>query len=62
MKDIFEYTGYRQYIADYYAEKKEKTFWHQMNFGDEERNMQAYYDEIPLDEMVDIAGYAQTLP
>lgn len=38
------------------------TFWHQMNFGDEERNMQAYYDEIPLDEMVDIAGYAQTLP
>ena len=25
MKDIFEYTGYRQYIADYYAEKKEKT-------------------------------------
>jgi hypothetical protein len=38
------------------------TFWHQMNFGDEERNMQAYYDEIPLDEMVDIAGFAQTLP
>lgn len=38
------------------------TFWHQMNFGDEERNMQAYYDEIPLDEMIDIAGYAQTLP
>lgn len=38
------------------------TFWHQMNFGDDERNMQAYYDEIPLDEMIDIAGYAQTLP
>ena len=38
------------------------TFWHQMNFGDEERNMQAYYDEIPLDEMIDIAGFAQTLP
>lgn len=38
------------------------TFWHQMNFGDEERNMEAYYDEIPLDEMIDIAGYAQTLP
>lgn len=38
------------------------TFWYQMNFGDEERNMEAYYDEISLDEMVDIAGYAQTLP
>ena len=39
------------------------TFWYQMNFGDESREgMQAYYDEIELDEMVDIAGYAQTLP
>lgn len=38
------------------------TFWYQMNFGDEERNMEAYIDEIPLDEMRDIAGYAQTLP
>lgn len=38
------------------------TFWYQMNFGDEERNMEAYYDEITLDEMTDIAGYAQTLP
>ena len=38
------------------------TFWYQMNFGDEERNMEAYYDEITLDEMKDIAGYAQTLP
>lgn len=25
MKDIFEYTGYRQYIADYYAERKVKS-------------------------------------
>lgn len=25
MKDIFEYTGYRQYIADFYAEKKVKS-------------------------------------
>ena len=25
MKDIFEYTSYRQYIADYYAEKKVKS-------------------------------------
>jgi hypothetical protein len=24
--------------------------------------MEAYYDEITLDEMKDIAGYAQTLP
>ena len=38
------------------------TFWYQMNFGDEDRRMEAYYDEISLDEMKDIAGYAQTLP
>ena len=38
------------------------TFWYQMNFGDENRNMEAYYDELTLDEMKDIAGYAQTLP
>lgn len=38
------------------------TFWFMMNFGDEERGMLAYYDEIPLDEMIDIAGFAQTLP
>ncbi len=38
------------------------TFWFMMNFGDEERGMLPYYDEIPLDEMVDIAGFAQTLP
>ena len=38
------------------------TFWYQMNFGDDERRMEAYYDEITLDEMKDIAGYAQTLP
>ena len=24
MKDILEYTSYRQYIADYYADKKAK--------------------------------------
>lgn len=38
------------------------TFWYQMNFGDEERDMEAYYDEISLDEMRDIAAYARTLP
>ncbi len=38
------------------------TFWFMMNFGDDERGMLPYYDEIPLDEMVDIAGFAQTLP
>ena len=38
------------------------TFWYQMNFGDEYRNMEPYYDELTLDEMKDIAGYAQTLP
>ena len=25
MKDVLEYTGYRQYIADYYADKKAKS-------------------------------------
>ena len=31
MKDVLEYTGYRQYIADYYADKKAKsTFTWQM--------------------------------
>lgn len=38
------------------------TFWYQMNFGDEDRNMEAYIDEISVDEMRDIAAYAQTLP
>ena len=39
------------------------TFWYQMNFGDETREgMEPFYDELTLDEMVDIAGYAQTLP
>ena len=39
------------------------TFWYQMNFGDDSREgMEPFYDEIELDEMVDIAGYAQTLP
>ena len=39
------------------------TFWYQMNFGDDSREgMNPFYDEIELDEMVDIAGYAQTLP
>ena len=33
-----------------------------MNFGDEDRNMEAYIDEISVDEMRDIAAYAQTLP
>ncbi len=36
------------------------TFWYQMNFGDDGRNMEAYYDEFTVDEMVDIAAYAQT--
>lgn len=38
------------------------TFWHQVNFGDEERSMQAYIDEFTLQELIDIAGFAQTLP
>lgn len=38
------------------------TFWYQVNFGDDDRNMEAYIDELALDELVDIAGHAQTLP
>lgn len=38
------------------------TFWYQMNFGDDDRNMEPYIDELTLDELIDIAGYAQTLP
>jgi len=38
------------------------TFWYQMNFGDDERGMEPYIDELTLEEMTDIAGYAQTLP
>jgi len=38
------------------------TFWYQMNFGDDERNMEAYIDELSIDEMRDILGYARTLP
>ena len=38
------------------------TFWYQMNFGDEERGMEPYIDELELNEMRDIAGFAQSLP
>lgn len=38
------------------------TFWYQINFGDSERGMEAYIDEFTVQEMVDIAGHAQTLP
>ena len=38
------------------------TFWYLMNFGDGGRGMLAYIDEISLEEMIDIAGFAQTLP
>ena len=44
------------------ARKDLPTFWYQMNFGDEDRKMEAYIDEIPVDEMRDIAAFAQTLP
>lgn len=52
---IPEYIGIR-------ARNDMPTFWYQMNFGDEERGMEAYINEIDLDDMRDIAGYAQTLP
>ena len=38
------------------------TFWYQINFGDIERGMEAYIDEFPLQDLIDIAGFAQTLP
>ena len=38
------------------------TFWYQINFGDEDRGMEAYIDEFPLQDLIDIAGFAQTLP
>lgn len=39
-----------------------RTFWYMMNFGDSVRGMLPYYDEIELRDMIDIAGFAQTLP
>ncbi len=44
------------------AHDEAPTFWYMMNFGDSARGMLPYIDEIPLDEMIDIAGFAQTLP
>lgn len=38
------------------------TFWYFVNFGDDGRDMAAYIDELTLDELIDIAGYVQTLP
>ena len=53
----FNPTGQPAFIGNR-AREDMPTFWYQMNFGDEDRKMEAYYDEI----MKDIAGYAQTLP
>ncbi len=44
------------------AHDETPTFWFMMNFGDSIRGMLPYIEEIPLDEMVDITGFAQTLP
>ena len=33
MKDILEYTSYRQYIADYYADRKAKTAFSWLEFA-----------------------------
>ena len=44
------------------AREEMPTFWHQINFGDKERGMEAYIDEFTLQELIDIAGFAQTLP
>jgi hypothetical protein len=44
------------------ARNEMPTFWYLMNFGDKKRGMLAYIDEFSLQELVDIAGFAQTLP
>ena len=44
------------------AREEMPTFWYQMNFGDKERSMAAYIDELELQDLIDIAGFAQTLP
>ena len=61
MRVNFEPMGRPAYIGQR-AREEMPTFWHQMNFGDEDRGMEPYIDEIPLEDMIDIAGYAQTLP
>lgn len=60
----FNFSSYREkpaYIGDR-ARDDMPTFWYQINFGDEERGMEAYIDEFPLQDLIDIAGFAQTLP
>lgn len=49
------------YLGDR-AREEIPTFWYQMNFGDENRDMQPYIDELSVEEMVDILGFTQTLP
>ena len=44
------------------AREEMPTFWYHVNFGDSERGMAAYIDEFTLEELIDIAGFAQTLP
>ena len=60
----FNFSRYNEkpaYIGDR-ARDDMPTFWYQINFGDEERGMEAYIDEFPLQDLIDIAGFAQTLP
>lgn len=44
------------------AREEMPTFWYHVNFGDSNRGMAAYIDEFSLQELIDIAGFAQTLP
>ena len=44
------------------AREEMPTFWYHVNFGDSERGMAAYIDEFTLEELIDIAGFVQTLP
>jgi len=38
------------------------TFFEVTNFGDAERRMPGYYDEMTLEQIVDTLAFAQTLP
>lgn len=39
-----------------------EVFWAMVNFGDPDRGMEPFQDEIPLQDLLDIAAFARTLP
>ncbi len=44
------------------ANRDIEVFWAMVNFGDAQRGMGAFEDEIPLPDLLDIAAYVRTLP